>query len=76
MNDPPIVVTATLFEPEVEAGVMALMIVAVGVPEIVACTPPMKTFAPSKFVPTMVTTGPPALTPESGVTDVMVGGKT
>ena len=36
----------------------------------------MKTFAPSKFVPTMVTTVPPALTPESGVTDVMVGGKT
>ena len=54
--------------------------IAVPVPLItmlVTKAPPTFTLvAPNKFVPTIVTEVPPALTPESGVTDVMVGAKT
>ena len=71
---PPGVVTATLFEPAVPAGVIADMEVELATIKLVASTPPTDTnVAPVKFVPVMVIVVPPPTDPDTGLTEVMVG---
>ena len=69
------VVTATLFAPAVPAGVTAVMLVAETTTTLVAATPPTVTLvAPVKFVPVIVIAVPPAVEPEVGETEEIVGG--
>ena len=71
---PPGVVTATLFEPAVPAGVTAEIEVEFATIKLVASTPPTDTnVAPVKFVPVMVIVVPPPTDPDTGLTEVMVG---
>src|SRR5262245_53378847 len=72
---PSTLVTRTSAGPAAPAGVVAVMDVAVMVP-IVAETPANLTVALGvKFVPVMVTTVPPAVLPEVGLMEVIVGGR-
>ena len=72
--DPPGVVTRTLTVPATRAGVLQVMLVAVTSRTDVAAMPSKVTFvAPVKPVPVSVTTVPPAVLPECGLTLVSVG---
>ena len=69
------VVTATLFAPTVPAGVTAVMLVDETTTTLVAATPPTVTLvAPVKLVPVIVIAVPPAVEPEVGETEEIVGG--
>ena len=71
---PPGVVTATLFAPTVPAGVTAVTLVDETTTTLDAATPPTVTLvAPVKLVPVIVIAVPPAVEPEVGVIDVIVG---
>lgn len=71
---PPGVVTATLFEPAVPAGVTADMEVELATIKLVASTPStVTTVAPVKFVPVMVIVVPPPTEPDTGLTAEIVG---
>ena len=71
---PPGVVTATLFAPTVPAGVTAVMLVEETTTTLVAATPPTVTLvAPVKSQPVIVIGVPPAVGPDIGVIDVIVG---
>ena len=71
---PPGVVTATLFAPTVPAGVTAVMLVDETTTTLVAATPPTVTLvAPVKSQPVIVIGVPPAVGPDIGVIDVIVG---
>ena len=71
---PPGVVTATLFEPAVPAGVTADMEVELATIKLVASTPSTVTaVAPVKFVPVMVIVVPPPTEPDTGLTAKIVG---
>ena len=71
---PPGVVTATLCEPAVPAGVTAEMEVELATIKLVASAAPTFTnVAPVKFVPVMVIVVPPPTDPDTGLTEVMVG---
>ena len=71
---PPGVVTDTDFAPAVPAGVVAVTVVGFTTVTEVAATPPIVTaVAPVKFVPVIVTAVPPAVGPELGLTDTIVG---
>ena len=68
------VVTATLCAPTVPAGVTAVMLVDETTATLVAATPPTVTLvAPVKLVPVIVIAVPPAVDPDVGVIDVIVG---
>ena len=74
---PPGVVTSTLAVPALPAGVVAVMVVSVKVPIMVAATPRMVTpVAPVKPVPVMVMLVPPAIGPLVGEILVTVGAAT
>ena len=69
------VVTATLFAPRVPAGVTAVTLVDETTTTLVAATPPTVTLvAPVKLVPLIVIAVPPAVEPEVGETEEIVGG--
>ena len=71
---PPGVVTATLFAPTVPAGVTAVMLVDETTTTLVAATPPTVTLvAQVKSQPVIVIGVPPAVEPDIGVIDVIVG---
>ena len=71
---PPGVVTATLCEPAVPAGVTAEMEVELATVKPVAATPSTVTaVAPVKFVPVMVIVVPPLTEPDTGLTAEIVG---
>jgi len=71
---PPGVVTATLFAPTVPAGVTAVTLVDETTTTLVAATPPTVTLvAPVKSQPVIVIGVPPAVGPDIGVIDVIVG---
>ena len=71
---PPAVVTRTLTVPAVPAGAVAVIEVALLTVKLVAAvTPKVTPVAPVKSVPVSVTTVPPAVLPELGVTAVTVG---
>ena len=77
MAVPPAVVTATLLEPAVPAGVLAVIEVAFTITILVAATPLTVTLvAPVKLVPVIVNAVPPRVDPEVGEIDVMVGAGT
>ena len=62
-------ITATLTDPEVCGGVVALSWFALTKEMADAALPPKETIAPlAKFDPVIVTTVPPAVPPEFGVT--------
>ena len=68
------VVTMTLAGPAAPAGTVAVMVVAFTIAKLVAATPPkVMLVAPVNVVPVMVTTVPPAVEPELGLTEVTVG---
>ncbi len=68
------VVTATFFAPIVPAGVTAVTLVEETTTTLVAATAPTVTLvAPVKLVPVIVIAVPPAVEPEVGVIDVIVG---
>ena len=70
---PPDVVTVTSTVPELCAGDVAVIELALSV-LMVAVTPPKLTaVAPFKFVPPIVTVAPPAILPTAGDTEVTVG---
>lgn len=72
--EPPGVVTTTLADPAVPAGVVAVIEVALSTVIAVAAVPPMVTpVAPVKFVPVMVTLVPPDVGPLDGLIEAMVG---
>ena len=67
-------VTCTSRPPAVPAGVRAVSCVALTNATFVATVPPTRTVAPEvKLVPVSVIVVPPAVGPDDGVTDVMVG---
>ncbi len=69
------VVTATLCAPTVPAGVTAVTLVD-ETTTLVAATPPTVTLvAPVKLVPVIVIAVPPAVEPDVGVIDVIVGSR-
>ena len=71
---PPGVVTNTLANPAVPAGVVAVMVVAFTTTTAVAAAPPVVTaVAPVKPVPVIVTDCPPANGPSEGLIAVTVG---
>ena len=71
---PPGVVTKTLADPAVPAGVVAVMVVAFTTVTAVAAVPPMVTaVAPVKLVPVRVTACAPASGPDDGLMDATVG---
>lgn len=75
--EPPGVVTTTLAEPTVPAGVVAVMLVALTTVTAVAAVPPMVTpVAPVKLVPVMLTLVPPEVGPVEGLTELTVGAAT
>ena len=64
---PPDVVTKTLEEPVMPAGVVAVIVVELTTVTLVAEVPPMVTpVAPAKSVPVMVMAVPPAVDPAAG----------
>jgi len=69
---PPAVVTATATAPSDPAGVVAVIDVAVDA-VTVALVPPKVTDAKERFEPVMVTTVPPAIGPEGGEIDEILG---
>ena len=70
-------VTATLFAPEVPAGVTAVTFVAEFTTTLVAATPPTVTLVvPVRFVPVIEMEVPPRVEPLVGLTDVIVGAGT
>ena len=74
--DPLGVVTTIVLAPiVVDAGVTAVIEVALTTTTLVAATPLIfKLLAPVKFVPVMVIAVPPLVGPVAGVTDVITGG--
>ena len=71
---PPGVVTRTLADPAVRAGVVTVMVVAFTTVTAVAAVPPIETdVAPVKLVPVRVTACPPASGPDDGLIAVAVG---
>ena len=71
---PPGVVTDTVFAPAVPAGVTAVTVVAFTTDTLVAAVPPIVTLVvPVRFVPVIVIGVPPAVEPEFGATDEIVG---
>ena len=71
------VVTATLTAPTVPAGVTTVTLVEETTTTLVAATPPTVTLVvPSRFVPVIVINVPPAVEPDVGETDEIVGGAT
>lgn len=71
------VVTTTLAEPALPAGVVAVMLVALTTVKDVAAAPPIVTpVAPVKLVPVIVTLVPPPVGPLDGLIDVTVGAGT
>ncbi len=71
---PPGVVTRTLADPAVPAGVVAVMVVAFTTLTAVAAVPLNVTaVAPVKPVPVRVTDCPPAIGPDDGLMDETVG---
>ncbi len=70
------VVTATLLEPKVPAGVTAVIFIDETTTMFVAFTPPTVTLvAPVRLVPMIVIAVPPAVGPDIGVIDVTVGSR-
>ena len=70
------VVTATLLEPKVPAGVTAVIFIDETTTKFVTFTPPTVTLvAPVRLVPTIVIAVPPAVGPDIGVIDVIVGSR-
>ena len=71
---PPGAVTLTLTVPAAPAGAVAVIVVGFTTVTFVAATVPKLTVAGlAKLVPVMVTTVPPAVGPELGLTAVTVG---
>jgi hypothetical protein len=71
---PPGVVSDTVFAPEVPAGVTAVTVVEFKTDTLVAAVPPIVTLdVPVRFVPVIVIAVPPAVEPEFGATDEIVG---
>ena len=71
---PPTVVTKTLALPAVPAAVVQVADVAEATLTLVQAAPPtVMGVAPVKLVPVIVTTVPPAVEPELGLTEVTVG---
>ena len=71
---PPGVVTSTLAEPALPAGVVQVMVVALTTTTLVHAAPPMVTpVAPVKSVPVMVILVPPAVEPDVGDRAATVG---
>ena len=71
---PPAVVTKTLAEPAVPAGVVAVMLVELFTVKLVAATPPIVTeVAPVRLVPVMVILVPPEVKPLVGKILITVG---
>ena len=67
-------VTTTFLAPALPAGVVQVIDVAETTTTLVQALPPTVTAAPAaKFVPVMVIAVPPAVLPEVGETEVMVG---
>jgi hypothetical protein len=67
-------VSDTVFAPAVPAGVTAVTVVAFTTETLVAAVPPIVTLdVPVKFVPVIVIAVPPAVEPEFGATDEIVG---
>ena len=74
---PPAVVTEIFFEPAVPVGVTAVIDVSLTTTTLVAATPPTFTLDPTiKFVPVIVMTVPPVVSPTFGLTDEIVGAAT
>lgn len=72
---PPVVVTATLFAPAVDAGVIAVREVLDRTITLVAAVPPTVTLlAPIKLVPVIVMVVAPRVEPDVGLTPEIVGG--
>ena len=71
---PPDVVTKTLAEPAIPAGVVAVMVVALTTLTLVAALPPMVTaVAPVRLFPVIVMLVPPKVEPLEGEILVTVG---
>ena len=69
------VVTTTLADPGAPLGTVAVIVVAFTTVKLDAAVPANVTaVAPVKLVPAMVTVLPPAVGPEPGLTEVIVGG--
>ena len=74
--EPPAVVTTTSRAPAVPAGVVTLIEVDVLVPSVAEAPPTVTEVTPDKFVPPIVTGVPPAVEPELGEIELIVGGAT
>ena len=69
-----VLVTTTFLAPALPAGVVQVIDVAETTTTLVQALPPTVTAAPAaKLVPVMVIAVPPAVLPEVGETEVMVG---
>jgi hypothetical protein len=67
-------VSDTVLAPAVPAGVTAVTVVEFTTDTLVAAVPPIVTLdVPVKFVPVIVIAVPPAVEPEFGATDEIVG---
>jgi len=75
---PPGAVTVTSTTPDVPAGAVAVMVVALLTVKVAALVPKLTAVAPVKLVPVSVTVVVPKLGPVLGLTPVTVGagGKT
>ena len=74
MTDPPAVVNTTSTAPAALAGVTTVTEVALTfVSEVPAVPPNVTLVVPTKFVPVIVTVVEPAVGPETGESDVIVG---
>jgi hypothetical protein len=72
---PPSVMTETVFAPALFAGVVAVTVVELRTLTEFATTPPIDTaLVPVRFVPVIVIDVPPAVEPEFGLTEEIVGG--
>jgi hypothetical protein len=72
---PPGVEISTVLEPAVAAAATAVIVIGLTTVTLVAATPPIVTLdVPVRFVPVIVIGVPPAVDPEFGVTDDIVGG--
>ena len=71
--EPPMVVTITLADPALPAGVIAVMEVALATLKLAGAPPIVTDVAPATLVPVMVMLVPPAADPTEGETLINVG---
>jgi len=73
---PPAVVTTTSTAPALPEGVVTTIEPAVSEVTVPGLPPKVTELAEDRLVPSMVTLVPPAVGPEPGLTEVMVGAET